>query len=219
MDGVSNIEIINSRFNDELQRQIAGMLPKVHTYQLGNAGDILQSASIPNLPVELQASRLSDKSMQENHPFDLSEIKDLPKAIQNPMAVLRSATHIGSYVIMTEIEHEGKNYVVALQANKRKGSIEINDIRSVHYRRTNAHIANWIDEGLLEYADKKKLTGWINKQRYNSAEVTNSTGNLFKHAAKIIENFENPKLLDTNLHHSAENSLNKKKYGNFKQKW
>jgi hypothetical protein len=117
---------------------------------------------------------------------------------------------------MTEIEHEGKNYVVALQANKRKGSIEINDIRSVHYRRTNAHIANWIDEGLLEYADKKKLTDWINKQRYNSAEVANSTGytkqqynsadvkQLFRHAAKIIENFENPKLPGEKTHVSGE---------------
>jgi type II secretory pathway component PulC len=108
------LEAVDSRFNEELQQQIDGTLPKGHIYKLGNAGDILQSASIPTLPIELLSSRLSDKSMQENHPFDLSEVKDLPKAIQNPLAAFRSATHIGSYVIMTEIKHKGKNFVMAL---------------------------------------------------------------------------------------------------------
>jgi antirestriction protein ArdC len=206
-----NNEDINRRFNEQLQRQINGTLPKGHTYRLGNAGEILQLASIPNLPIELQASRLTDKSMQENHPFNLSEVKDLPKAIQNPMAVFRSATHIGSYVIMTEIEHEGKNYVVALEANKKQANIEVNSIRSVHYRNSNVHIANWVNENLLEYADKKRMPEWLLKQRYNSADVKQ----LFRHAAKITQDFENPKLLDTNLHHSIENfSKNTKIMGN-----
>ena len=71
--------MINAQFNKELQQQINGTLPKGHTYRLGHAGQILQSAGIPNLPIELQASRLSDKSMQENHPFDLSNVKNLLK--------------------------------------------------------------------------------------------------------------------------------------------
>jgi hypothetical protein len=195
---------INERFNDELQRQIAGTLSKGHTYQLGRPSPILQSADIPDLPIELRASRLSDKSMQENHPFTLSEVRNLPEAIQNPMAVFRSATHIGSYVIMTEIEHEGKNYVVALEANRKQTNIEVNSIRSVHYRKSNTHIANWINEGLMNYVDKEKMIEWITKQRYNSADVRN----LFNHTTKVIKDFENPKLLDTNLYHSVENHLN-----------
>ncbi|NDW19419.1 hypothetical protein D0T53_10935 [Dysgonomonas sp. 216] len=190
------IENVNSQFNDELQQQISGTLKKGHTYELGTPSAVLQSAGIPNLPIQLQASRLSDKSMQDNHPFDLSEVMDLPKAVQNPLAVFRSATHIGSYVIMTELEHQGKNYVVALQTNKRKGKIEINDIRSIHYRNSNAHMANWIEEGLLEYVDKKRMVEWLSKQRYNSAEVRK----LFNHASKIVNDFENPKLHRTNNH-------------------
>jgi hypothetical protein len=184
------LEAVNVRFNEELQRQIAGTLSGGHTYRLGYAGSILQSASIPNLPIELQASRLSDKSMQENHPFGLSEIRDLPRAIQNPLAVFRSATRIGSFVIMTEIEHQNKNFVVALEANKMQGKIEVNSIRSIHYRNSNTHIANWIGEDLLEYAEKRRMVEWFSKQRYNSADVRK----LFNHAAKIVQNFQNPKL-------------------------
>ena len=102
---------------------------------------------------------------------------------------------MGSYVVMTEIQHKGKNFVVAIQTNKKKGKIEINDIRSVHYRNSNAHMANWIDGGLLEYADKKRMVEWFSKQRYNSADVRK----LFNHSAKIVENFENPKTGNENL--------------------
>ncbi len=186
------VEKVNHRFNEELEQQINGELPKGHVYRLGKPSSVLQSAGMPDLPIEMASSRLSDKSMQENHPFDLKEVKNLPEAIQNPMAVFRSATHIGSFVVMTEIEHNGKNFIVAIETNRKKGKIEVNSIRSVHYRTSNSHIANWIDEGLLEYADKKRMSEWLSKQRYNSADVKQ----LYGRVTNIVKNFENPTLLD-----------------------
>ena len=183
-------EEVNARFNRELQEQIEGKLAKGHIYRMGFPNEVLQSAGIPNLPIELAASRLTDKAMQGNHPFDLGEVKNLPQAIQQPLAVFRSATHIGSFVVMTEIEHKGNNFVVAIEANRAKGRLEVNSIRSVHYRRTNAHLANWIEEGLLEYVDKKRISEWMSKQRYSSADVRN----LFGRATKIVKSFENPTL-------------------------
>lgn len=186
---------VNERFNEQLQRQIDGTLPKGHVYELGYPSDVLLSAGLPYLPIEMAASRLSDKSMQENHPFDLSEVRNLPNAIQNPMAVFRSATHIGSFVVMTEIEHAGKNFVAAIEANKRKGKIEVNSVRSV-YPKTNRQVANWINEELLEYADKKRMAEWLSKQRSNSADVRKQ----FNHAANIVRNFENPSIGEDDLY-------------------
>jgi len=182
------IEEINRKFNDELLQQIEGLLPKDHTYRLGMPSEILQSAQIPDLPIELRASRLSDKAMQETHPFDLREIMDLPKAVQNPLAIFRSATHLGHYVVMTKLEHGEKNFIVALQANRHKENILINDIRSI-YPKNNRQLINWIDETLLEYVDKQKMVEWFSKQQSNSAEVRK----LFNHVAKVIQNFENAK--------------------------
>ena len=181
----------NERFNKELEQQISGTLQAGHTYRLGNAGSILQAAGIPSLPIELQASRLSDKAMQENHPFDLAELKDLPKAVQNPLAVFRSATRLGSFVIMTEIKHGDKNYVVALQANKKVDKLNINSIRSV-YPRDSWQIINWISENLLEYVDKNRMTDWLSKQRFNSADVRKLLG----HVKNIVNKFENKSATD-----------------------
>ena len=188
------VEALNDKFNEELQQQIDGTLPKGHIYKLGMPSEVLQSAGLPYLPIELAASRLSDKSMQDNHPFELSEVKGLVEAVQNPLAIFRSATHIGSYVVLTEIQHDGKNYVVAIETNRRQKRIVINSVRSVHYRNSNTHIANWIEEGLLEYADKKRMSEWFSKQQYNSADVRN----LFRHSAKIVESFVNPTIESEN---------------------
>ena len=176
------IEEINKKFNKELLQQIEGSLPKEHTYQLGMSSGILQSVQIPNLPIELRASRLRDKARQEKHPFDLKEIMDLPKAIQNPLAIFRSATHLEHYVIMTELEHKGENFVIVLNDK----ILKVNSIRSI-YPKNNIQINKWIDDGLLEYADKRKTVEWISKQRSNSADVRK----LLNRVTKILQNFEN----------------------------
>lgn len=59
------LEEVNERFNDELRQQINGTLPKGHVYQLGNPSDALLNSSIPDLPIELAASRLSNKGSVE----------------------------------------------------------------------------------------------------------------------------------------------------------
>ena len=46
-----NIEEVNNNFNNDLDRQIAGTLPKGHIHQLGTPGDILLSTGVPDLPI------------------------------------------------------------------------------------------------------------------------------------------------------------------------
>ena len=192
---ISNKEV-NKRFNEELQQQIDGTLPKDHTYQLGLAGSVLQSAGVRALPIELRASRLTDKSMQENHPFELSDIKNLPNAIQEPIMVFDSANTAGRKVILTEIESKGNNFVVVLSAELKGNKLEVNRIRSLYSKDSVRGIVDWINAGnLLKYADKNKALEWIGKQQSNSAEVTNTIKNLDV-AAKVLQNFENPTIIE-----------------------
>ena len=188
IEATACLKAVNARFNAELSRQIAGTLPPGHIYQFGHPSAILLSAGLPNLPIEMAASRLVDKAMQRNHPFDLYEVENLVSAIQTPLSVFRSATHIGSNVILTALHHHGRNFVVAIQTNMKKGKIEINGIRSVYPKKSLA-IMGWITQDLLDYADKKRMVEWLSKQQSNSADVRK----LFNHTAKILQNFENPK--------------------------
>ena len=67
-------------------------------------------------------------------------------AIQKPLAVFRSATHIGSNVILTELKHDGKNFVVAIETNRQAGKINVNSIHSIHPR-TTSNVIEWINGG------------------------------------------------------------------------
>ena len=201
---------VNERFNEELQKQIDGTLPAGHVYQLGMPSRILHSAGIPNLPIELVASRLSDKSMQENHPFDLSEVVDLPNAIQRPLAVFRSATHVGSNVILTNLKHEGRNYIVAIETNRRAGKVLVNSIRSVHYR-NDLNIIGWINDHLADYVSEEFRENWItekknellSKPQYNSVDVRKKLIS----AANILKDFQNPTIDEKNHSALSENAL------------
>lgn len=159
----------------------------------------MQSAGIPDLPIEMASARLLHKSNQENHPFELSEVENLPQAIQNPLAVFRSATHIGSNVILTELKQGDKNFVVAIQTNRQEGKVLVNSVRSVHYRSSNIHIVNWINAGLAEYLKPIAMERWLDrlrkelhsKLRYNSADVRMKLNSC----AKIVQNFKNPEIV------------------------
>lgn len=197
---------VNERFNEELERQIAGELPKGHVYSLGRPSEVLLAAGIPDLPIELAASRLGLKASAEyesNHPFELREVMNLPEAIQHPIAVFDSKTRVGSKVILVELkDRNGNNFVVAMNTNVpnsrySKASIQINSIRSIYPKDNVRDIVGWINRGdLLRYADKKKIEDWITQQRSNSADVEIQNLDV---AANIVKEFENPKVGGENV--------------------
>ena len=215
-------EEVNERFNRELQRQIEGKLPKGHVYQLGRPNHVLQGAGIPDLPIELLSSKLvlkSSSAYENNHPFELVDIVNLPLVIQSPFAIFDSKTKVGSKVILTSIEDKkGNNFVVVINTNVPRGrynsTIQINSIISLYPKDNVKDVVNWINRGdLLKYVDKSKILNWITQllpnatdlelheqdlkippeiqQWYNSTGVTSSDIDI---ATKIVKSFENPTL-------------------------
>jgi hypothetical protein len=191
---------INIRFNEELQQQIEGTLPKGHVYQLGMPGKILLEAGIANLPIELKASRLANKSGSEyknKHPFELSNIKDLPNAINNPIAIFKSTkVNDNSSIILTELKDKnGNNFVAVMKIFKdvpnRTSNIEVNDIRSVYPKDRVTEIMNWIKSGdkLVKWLDKEKALNFVSVQSPYRIGNGNEAGSIIN----IINNFEKSK--------------------------
>jgi hypothetical protein len=188
---------INSRFNCELQWQIDGTLPKGHIYRLGYPGASLLSAGLVNLPIELSAERITTKASpnyRSKHQFGLSEIKDLVKAINNPIAVFKSTRQDGAKVILTELHHNGNNFVVIMNnytnPHSRKEHISVNSIKSLYPKDNVADLINWFRSGdkLIAWLDKEKALNFISTQSTNliagGNEIQGSTYN-------IIKNFRN----------------------------
>lgn len=179
-------DAINARFNEELKEQIEGTLPKGHIYSLGMPSNALRSAGVPNLPIELTARRLATKASQEyhsEHPFELSDIQDLPKAIAHPIAVFDSSTREDSTVVLTELQDSrGVNFVVALRVVRssvsRSLEIDVNDIRSIYPKDRVTSILKWITSGKMLWVDKKKALSWITTQLPNAGYDSNATESL-----------------------------------------
>ena len=190
------IKEVNDRFNEELQQQIDGTLPKGHIYQLGMPGEILISAGIEDLPIELSAERLYAKSTQENHPFSLESVSNLPMAIQSPIAIFDSRTNRKSKVLLTELQYNGNNFVVALRLrNEGEGiDLEVNSIQSLYPKDRVGGVIEWVNTGLLRYANQKKLVDFLTQSTNLIAGKETDLNN----ATKIINDFENPKLSEVN---------------------
>ncbi|MDY3326692.1 ParB N-terminal domain-containing protein [Riemerella anatipestifer] len=199
-----NLSRVNEKFNKELDQLIKGTLPKGHIFQLGKPSPILKSSGIPDLPIELNADRLKRKSEQENHLFDLENVKNLSTAIQYPIAVFDSTKKDGSKVILTDIkDKKGSNYVVAMRlSHKGRGrhQIEINDIKSVYPKEHYLGIIDWINsnDNLLKFADKEKVLNYISVQSTNligNGNIAKDSTNVHQKVEKAkqsIQDFQNP---------------------------
>lgn len=189
-----SMDDISDLFDEELQMQIEGNLPKGHIYQLGRPGAILLSTGIPDLPIELSSIRLAEKAKQRNHEFDIGDVRGLVKAINQPVAVFSYGNKNKAQNVIVEIEKDGKKFIVGIHINQNRRGLDINDIRGI-FPKNNAEWLNWITQGKLLYVDKKKIQTLIDKQRTNLAEVEYLD---LDSIANIIENFESPKLPDEN---------------------
>ena len=196
--GGEDVEAVNARFNEELQQQIDGTLPKGHVYNLGMPSGVLRSTGFPNVPIELSASHLADKAKAPHHPFSLSKMKGLVNALQEPMAVFAYGDKGKAQNVIVEIQHDGKNFVVGIHFNQKRGSAEVSSIRGL-YPKDNHEWLHWIEQGKALYLDKEKIQAIILQQQMISSGAENTPADLgytdLNLVAKIVKKFENPQIL------------------------
>lgn len=174
-------------------------------------------AGVEDLPIEMLANTLETKSSKDyvsEHPFRLEDVKNLPQAINEPIAIFDSETKDGRKVILTELKDEkGNNFVAVLDVVNVGGSnyITINDIISLYPKDSNIRIAKWFDsefakltkkgeEPLLKWADTKKASEWLANHTSDVHVVGLSSGRI----AKLIQKFESVQTFDEK---DAENSI------------
>ncbi len=182
----TDIKAVNERFNRELQQQAEGTLPVGHIYQIGHPGAILRAAGFPDMPIELSSTRLSEKAAQENHIFDIEEVRNLVKEMNTPWAVFRYGNNAKNVII--GIEHNDKQFLVSVHFNQNRGGMEVSSIRGI-FPKDNAEWLNWISQGKAEYLNKEKIQTLIDQQRINLADVAYLD---LDDVAKVINSFENP---------------------------
>lgn len=196
---------INLRFNRELERYKAGYMLPNEVFHLGKPQGVLK-LFLPNLPI-IMRPRVMRKGNELKHNVDISSLGNMPQFMSEPIFIFqRDESTIG---LLTEMkDRNNRNICVAIELNKKiqDGSIflKVNDIRSFHGRRPENIIYPIIQNNTLIWVDKKKGLDWLSSASPNvQQELTTST---LSYVAKIIKDFDNPKIpkdyireIDTNV--------------------
>ena len=151
------LEKVNQRFNEELENLTEENADKV-TLWLGKPSDVLLSSGIENKPLKLYGNKVIKK--MKKHGFALDELRDLPKAVADPIAVFDNLGRFGNRSILTELTTEQGNFLVTIDMGKGEKDVDFNIVSSV-FGKGKSKIVSWIERGLTAYINKKKALNYL----------------------------------------------------------
>ena len=147
-----------------------GRQPKLMT--VCSTPDVLQKLGAPALPMTMSADNLAKVlSDKQDHQLPKELVKQLPAALAAPVMVFESATTADSFVVLTELKHEGRSVMAAVHLDTERQRIRVNDIASAYRRGNEAWYLRQMEEGRLLYQDKKKSLAWARTNRLQLPRV------------------------------------------------
>lgn len=215
---IDELNAVNERFNEELSNLTEENADKV-TLWLGKPSKVLLVAGVEDKPMKLYGNKVIRK--MKKHGFSLEELRDLPRAVADPVAVFNNYQREGNRSILTELMTQQGNFLVSVNIGK-DADIDFNIVRSV-FGKGNENVVAWINNGLATYINKEKALSFLSHQSAPIAATAANAGqessnylhfserNISKasnkkelsSAAKIIKDFHNPKLNSNVLYRSG----------------
>ena len=187
-----NAEEVNERFNNELTRYQNGDMDKNEMLHLGRPQGVMRTF-LPNLPIVMR-QRVIKKGSEKKHEVDVSAIMNMPQHLSSPIFVFqRSEDTIG---VLTDMrDRNGKNVCVAIELKRQiqQGAeyLEVNDVRSLHGREFKNIVEPIANNKTLKWVDKEKGLAYLSSASQPVQQEIDKQ--VLDTAAKVVENFENPK--------------------------
>lgn len=186
-----SLEMVNEKFNEQLAEFTEDNADKIN-FDLGSPSAKLLSAGVADKPIRLHGSKVAKK--MKKHGFSIEELHDLPKAVANPIAVFDNLGKEGNRSVLTELKTTNGNFLVAIDLGK--GTEADFDIVNSVFGKKGHSVAAWINKGYMRFVDKKKALNYL----HLSAPIAEASDNAeLSSAAKVIQDFENPKVSDEKI--------------------
>ena len=184
------IERVNEEFNKRLEELTEENMDNA-ILSVGRPSAVLRSVGIPERDIRLYGNKIFKKAKQ--HGYRPNDLRDLPNAVQNPIAVF-AGSYDGSYSLLTTLNLNGRNALVSIDVLK--GEVQdINIVTSVYGKR-NDSVVSWINQGKMLYCDKERTLDYIS----SSAPIADATHSQeFSLATKIVKDFKNPSVGGENV--------------------
>lgn len=180
------LDEVNERFNEELDRFSYENADNI-IFDLGFPSEKLRSAGVVDKAMKLYGSKVARK--MKKHRFSSSELRDLPKAISDPIAVFNNYNEDGNRSILTELKTAQGNVLVTLSIGKGQ-DIDFNIVSSVFGKGEN-NVVNWLNKGFATYINKEKALNYLHLA---TPIVAASNNQELNSATKVVESFENPQI-------------------------
>ena len=193
------IERINAVFNDELDAFSEDNANRI-IFSLGRPSEVLRAAGVPDMPMKLYGSKLLKKI--KKHGFDKVALRDLPRAVANPIAVFNNRKQEGNRAILTELHTEQGNVLVAIDLGK-GADVDFNVVSSVFGKGKNG-VVEWINKRQFTYVDEEKALNYLHLAAPIAAASDNQKLSL---AANVINGLKKTKLSGENLRQQRKNSI------------
>jgi len=202
---------VNERFNEQLGTLTEKIADSV-VFSLGRPSVVLQSAGVKNKPMKLYGNKVMKK--MRKHGFALEELRDLPRAVADPIAVFNNYGEDGNRSILTELRTQQGNFLVSVNIGK-DADIDFNIVRSV-FGKGDENLVDWINKGLATYINKEKALSFLSHQSApiaataaNAGQSSESLSSASQYvqqeidkldtAAKVVKDFVNPQTSDENV--------------------
>ena len=207
------LDQINQKFNERLDELVSNPNQKDKVLHLGRSSEFLKDGGVSEAEIVLDYDKLVRKSKEgykHEHPFDISDVRDLPIAIAYPIAVFDNTNGKNDgKVILTELKKDGRNFIVAIQTanlNRKGGKVlEVNKIVTL-FPKDARGVVNWFNTGKATNIDKKKALHFI-EALLNHSETTITNEELLS-AANVVKDFETLQLsASEKAKHQAANDL------------
>ena len=194
-----DLKAVNERFNEQL-----GILTEKNAdsmvFSLGRPSVVLQSAGVMNKPMKLYGNKVMKK--MRKHGFALEELRDLPRAVADPIAVFNNYGEDGNRSILTELRTQQGNFLVTLSTGVDQ-DVDFDIVSSVFGKRRDS-VAGWINKGYMRYVDKEKALNYL----HLSAPIAEASDKAeLSSATKVVKDFVNPQLSEENNFREGKGEL------------
>jgi hypothetical protein len=162
-------------FANSVDRFMAGKI-STDTIQVMRTPLVMRLVGAEVLPVEISVSDLK-KVLVDKHTDITSDImKQIPRALTDPMMIFSTYSgkngEVRKVIVLELKDKNGATIVIPMELERKKGNYEVNQITSAYgktdkkTRRTSfVWFQKQLQEGKLEYANRKKATDWISSEQ------------------------------------------------------
>jgi hypothetical protein len=178
-------------FSEQIEDYKNGIIQKYDTLVVGKTPEVFTKIGLNPLPMTYGTGHLSDilKGNVQDHDFGEANLKQIPKALESPVAIFASSTRPDSSVVaILDLSYNNKPMFAAVEIDgtgKLNGeNIDSNAITTLHTRK---NAANMLNKALAKESNGDVSVYYLDKNK--AIQCLRSSGVQFPRVMSLVDGY------------------------------